>query len=65
MEDGNGGEHRKGEYLDMDDGKRRQLDEEAQEYVGDVAGMPAMNADAAPHRRDPSGSGDTPEATES
>ena len=36
----------KGERLDMDDDKRQELDRQAQEYVADVPGQPAMNADA-------------------
>jgi hypothetical protein len=39
-------ERRKGEYLDMDEDKRQQLDEQAEEYVEDVPGQPAMNADS-------------------
>ena len=31
-------EHKKGEYLDMDEDKRQQLDQQAEEYVDDVAG---------------------------
>ena len=45
-------EHPKGEYLDMDEDKRQQLDQQAEEYVDDVAEAPAMNAepDRAPPR---------------
>jgi hypothetical protein len=35
----------KGEYLDMDEDKRQQLDQQAEEYVDDVAEQPAMNAE--------------------
>ena len=52
----------KGEYLDMDEDKRHQLDQQAEEYVDDVAAAPAMNADPAAVDAD---GGDTPEATES
>jgi hypothetical protein len=38
-------EREKGEYLDMDEDKRQQLDQQAEEYVDDVAEAPAMNAD--------------------
>ena len=38
-------EHSKGEYLDMDEDKRQQLDQQAEEYVDDVAEQPAMNAE--------------------
>jgi hypothetical protein len=38
-------ERRKGEYLDMDDDKRQELDQQAEEYVEDTPGQPAMNAD--------------------
>ena len=44
-------ERGKGEYLDMDEDKRHQLDEQAQEYVDDAPALPAMNAD--PGERDP------------
>ena len=62
-----GMEREKGEYLDMDEDKRRQLDQQEAEYVDDVPAMPAMNADDAP---DPDTGGaadpaDTPEPTES
>jgi len=40
-------EREKGEYLDMDEDKRQQLDQQAEEYVDDVAEMPAMNAEPA------------------
>jgi hypothetical protein len=40
-------EREKGEYLDMDEDKRQQLDQQAEEYVDDVAEQPAMNADAS------------------
>ena len=38
-------EHKKGEYLDMDEDKRQEIDQQAEEYVADVPGQPAMNAD--------------------
>jgi len=38
-------EREKGEYLDMDEDKRQELDQQAEEYVQDVPGQPAMNAD--------------------
>jgi len=38
-------ERKKGEYLDMDEDKRQELDQQAEEYVGAVPGQPAMNAD--------------------
>jgi len=38
-------ERKKGEYLDMDDDKRWQLDQETQEYVDDAPALPSMNAD--------------------
>jgi hypothetical protein len=34
-----------GERLDMDEAKRQEMDQQAEEYVDDVAEMPAMNAD--------------------
>jgi hypothetical protein len=40
-------EREKGEYLDMDEDKRRQLDQEAGEYVDDAPALPSMNADPA------------------
>ena len=39
-------ERKKGEYLDMDEDKRQELDQQAEEYVSDVPGQPAMNADS-------------------
>jgi hypothetical protein len=39
-------ERQKGEYLDMDEDKRQELDQQAEEYVEDVPGQPAMNADS-------------------
>ena len=60
-------ERQKGEYLDMDEDKRQELDQQAEEYVDDVAEMPAMNAE--PEARYPEhGTAepvDTPEPTES
>jgi hypothetical protein len=38
-------ERKKGEYLDMDEDKRQQLDRQAEEYVDDVPEQPAMNAE--------------------
>ena len=38
-------EREKGEYLAMDEDKRQQLDQQAEEYVDDVAEQPAMNAE--------------------
>lgn len=38
-------DRQKGEYLDMDEDKRQQLDQQAEEYVDEVPGQPAMNAD--------------------
>jgi len=40
-------EREKGEYLDMDEDKRQELDQQAEEYVDDVAEQPAMNAEPA------------------
>jgi hypothetical protein len=60
-------ERQKGEYLDMDEDKRQQLDQQSEEYVDDVAEMPAMNAD--PEARYPdhgtAAPADSPEPTES
>ena len=59
-------EREKGEYLDMDEDKRQELDEQAEEYVQDVPGQPAMNA--APGARQPAEDADpavSPEAVES
>jgi hypothetical protein len=39
-------DRQKGEYLDMDEDKRQQLDQQAEEYVEDAPGQPAMNADS-------------------
>ena len=60
-------ERDKGEYLDMDEDKRQQLDQQAEEYVDDVAEAPAMNAEPEAHYPD-SGTASpakTPEPTES
>ena len=60
-------EREKGEYLDMDEDKRQQLDQQAEEYVDDVAEMPAMNAEPTVHYPD-SGTAapvHSPEPTES
>lgn len=51
----------KGEYLDMDEGKRQELDQQAEEYVDDVAEQPAMNAEPAARHPD----GGTAEPVES
>jgi hypothetical protein len=51
-----GMERQKGEYLDMDEDKRQQLDRQAEEYVDDVAEQPAMNAE--PGARPPAGDAD-------
>lgn len=40
-----GMEREKGEYLDMDEDKRQELDQQAEEYVDDTAEQPAMNAE--------------------
>lgn len=56
-------ERGKGEYLDMDDDKRRQLDQQSEEYVDDTAAAPAMNADLADDEN--AAPGNTPEPTES
>ena len=58
-----GMEHQKGEYLDMDEGKRHQLDQQAEEYVDDVAEQPAMNA--APGARHPTQDADTADSPRS
>jgi hypothetical protein len=59
-------ERQKGEYLDMDDDKRRQLDQQAEEYVDDVAEPPAMNAEhGARHPAGDADAADSPEAVES
>jgi len=61
-----GMEHNKGEYLDMDEDKRQQLDQQAEEYVDDVAEQPAMNAEpAARHPADDGRASGTPEPVES
>jgi hypothetical protein len=57
-------ERQKGEYLDMDEDKRQQLDQQAEEYVDDVASAPAMNGE--PVARHPGADpAETPEPTES
>ena len=45
-------EREKGEYLDMDEGKRQELDQQAEEYVDDTPEQPAMNAEPAAHHPD-------------
>ena len=57
----------KGEYLAMDEDKRQELDQQAQEYVADTPALPSMNADPTANP-DPSGAPDatdTPEPTDS
>ncbi len=59
-------ERQKGEYVDMDDDKRQQLDQQAEEYVDDVAEQPAMNADPdARHPAEDADPADSSEAVES
>ncbi len=60
-------ERHKGEYLDMGEDKRQQLDQQAEEYVDDVAEAPAMNAEpAVRHPADDSAPpADSPEPAES
>ena len=60
-------EREKGEYLDMDEDKRQQLDQQAEEYVDDVPEMPAMNAEPSARYPDHGTAepADTPEPTES
>ena len=55
-------EREKGEYLDMDEDKRRQLDQEAEEYVDDAPALPSMNADPAADGPDPGSA--APDATD-
>ena len=52
---------------DMDEDKRQQLDQQAEEYVDDVAGQPAMNAEPSARYPDHGTAepADTPEPTES
>ena len=59
-------ERDKGEYLDMDDEKREQLDEQSQVYVQDVAAEPMMNGGPAAKRTDPASDDpeDSPEPAE-
>ena len=59
-------ERDKGEYLDMDDEKREQLDEQARVYVPDVAAEPMMNGGPAAQRTGAAGDDpeDTPEPAE-
>jgi hypothetical protein len=45
-------ERQKGEYLDMDEDKRQQLDQQAEEYVDDAPEAPAMNAEPEAHYPD-------------
>jgi hypothetical protein len=42
-----GMERDKGEYLDMDEDKRRELDRQAAQYQDDDPALPSMNADPA------------------
>ena len=60
-------ERKKGEYLDMDEDKRQQLDQQAEEYVDDVPAAPAMNAAPEAHHPDTGTAepADTPEPTQS
>jgi hypothetical protein len=59
-------ERQKGEYLDMDEDKRQQLDRQAEEYVDDVAEQPAMNAEpGAGHPAGDADPADGPAAVES
>ena len=57
-------ERGKGEYLDMDEDKRHELDQQAREYVDDAPAMPSMNADPGEHDPD-STSTDSTERVES
>lgn len=52
---------------DMDEDKRQQLDQQAEEYVDDVAEQPAMNAEPSARYPDHGTAepADTPEPTES
>jgi hypothetical protein len=56
-------ERQKGEYLDMDEDKRQQLDQQAEEYVDDVPEQPAMNAEPTARHPD-SGTADPADAPE-
>jgi hypothetical protein len=56
-------ERQKGEYLDMDEDKRRELDQQAAEYQADEPELPSMNADPAAQATD-SGSPAAPDATD-
>ena len=61
-----GMERQKGEYLDMDEDKRQQLDQQAGEYVDDVAEQPAMNAEpGARHPAEDADPADSAAAVES
>lgn len=60
----------KGEFFgmdDMDEDKRQQLDQQAEEYVDDVAEQPAMNAEPGARYPDhgTADPADTPEPMES
>ena len=55
-------EREKGEYLEMDEDKSRQLDQQAQEYVDDAPALPSMNAD--PGADDPDSGTAAQDATE-
>ena len=57
----------KGEYLARDEDKRRELDQQSQEYVSDTPALPSMNADPSANP-DPAGARDatdTPDPTDS
>lgn len=41
-----------GDRLEMDEDKRQELDQQAEEYVDDVPEMPAMNAEPQAHHPD-------------
>jgi hypothetical protein len=60
-------EREKGQYLDMDEDKRQQIDQQAEEYVVDVPEAPAMNSEPAVRHpaEDSAGPADTPEPVES
>jgi hypothetical protein len=58
-------ERQKGEYLDMDEDKRQQLDRQAEQYVDDVAEQPAMNAEPGSNPADDADAAGGPAAVES
>ena len=57
-------EREKGEYLEMDEDKSRQLDQQAQEYVDDAPALPSMNADPGRDDPDPDLGTAAPDATQ-